>query len=95
MTSVGVEHGIATVAVSDPERAGREILPAIAATGIGIVSVARARRDPRGRLPAPDRRQFAGSRRMTGFTILLRKELAEAGRRVGCRSWSACSWSWA
>ena len=43
VTSVGVEHGIATVAVSDPERAGREILPAIAAAGIGIVAVARAR----------------------------------------------------
>ncbi len=43
VTSVGVEHGIATVAVSDPERAAREILPAIAATGIGIVAVARAR----------------------------------------------------
>ncbi len=43
VTSVGVEHGIATVAVSDPERAGREILPVIAATGLGVVSVARAR----------------------------------------------------
>jgi ABC-2 type transport system ATP-binding protein len=43
VTSVGVEHGVATVAVSDAERAGREILQVIAAEGIAVVSVARAR----------------------------------------------------
>jgi ABC-2 type transport system ATP-binding protein len=43
VTGVGVEHGVATVAVSDPDRAGRDILPAIAASGIAVVSVARAR----------------------------------------------------
>ena len=34
---------MASVAVSDPERAGREILGAIASSGIGVLSVARAR----------------------------------------------------
>jgi ABC-2 type transport system ATP-binding protein len=43
VSSVAVEHGLATVAVSDPDRAGREIMPAIAAAGLGIISVARAR----------------------------------------------------
>jgi ABC-2 type transport system ATP-binding protein len=43
VTGVAVEHGVASVAVSDPERAGREILGAIAASGIGVLSVARAR----------------------------------------------------
>ena len=38
-----VDHGVASVAVSDPDRAGREILPAIAASGIAVLSVARAR----------------------------------------------------
>ena len=43
VTGVGVDHGVATVAVSDPDRAGREILPAMAASGVAVVSVARAR----------------------------------------------------
>ncbi len=43
VTGVGVEHGVASVAVSDPERASREILGTIAASGIGVLSVARAR----------------------------------------------------
>ena len=43
VTAVGVEHGLVTIAVSDPGRAGRELLPMIAAAGISVVSVARAR----------------------------------------------------
>ena len=43
VTGVAVEHGVASVAVSDPERAGREIFGAIASSGIGVLSVARAR----------------------------------------------------
>ena len=43
VTGVGVEHGVASVAVSDPERAGREILGIIAASGVGVLAVARAR----------------------------------------------------
>jgi ABC-2 type transport system ATP-binding protein len=43
VTGVAVEHGVASVAVSDPDRAGREILGAIASSGIGVLSVARAR----------------------------------------------------
>jgi ABC-2 type transport system ATP-binding protein len=43
VTGVGVEHGLLTVAVADPARAAHEILPTIAAAGIGVISVARAR----------------------------------------------------
>ena len=43
VTGVGVEHGVASVAVSDPELAGREILGVIASSGVGVLSVARAR----------------------------------------------------
>lgn len=43
VTGVGLEHGLLTVAVSDPVEAGRELLPAITAEGISVVSVARAR----------------------------------------------------
>lgn len=43
VTGTGVEHGLLTVAVSDPGRAARELLPAISAEGIGVISVARAR----------------------------------------------------
>jgi ABC-2 type transport system ATP-binding protein len=43
VTGAAVEHGLLTVAVSDPTRAARELLPAITAEGVGVVSVARAR----------------------------------------------------
>jgi ABC-2 type transport system ATP-binding protein len=43
VTAVGLEHGLLTVAVSDPPRAGRDLLPVIAAEGISVISVARAR----------------------------------------------------
>ncbi len=43
VTAVGLEHGLLTVAVSDPPRAGRDLLPAITAEGISVISVARAR----------------------------------------------------
>jgi ABC-2 type transport system ATP-binding protein len=37
------EHGVLTIAVSDPVAAARELLPAVAASGVAVVSVARAR----------------------------------------------------
>ena len=43
VTGAAVEHGLLTVAVADPERASRELLPAIAAADVAVVSVARAR----------------------------------------------------
>ena len=43
VTGTAVEHGLLTVAVSDPERAARELLPAITAADLSVVSVARAR----------------------------------------------------
>ncbi len=43
VTGTAVEHGLLTVAVADPARAARELLPAIAAAGIAVVTVARAR----------------------------------------------------
>ncbi len=43
VTGVGVAHGLLTVAVADPARAAHEILPAVAAAGLGVISVARAR----------------------------------------------------
>jgi ABC-2 type transport system ATP-binding protein len=43
VTGVGIEHGLLTVAVADPARAAHEILPAVAAAEIGVISVARAR----------------------------------------------------
>ena len=43
VTGTSVEHGLLTIAVSDPSTAGRELLPAIAAEGLGVISVARAR----------------------------------------------------
>jgi ABC-2 type transport system ATP-binding protein len=43
VTGAGIEHGLLTVAVADPGRAAHELLPAIAAEGLGIISVARAR----------------------------------------------------
>ena len=43
VTDTGIEHGLLTVAVSDPATAGRELLPAIAAEGLSVLSVARAR----------------------------------------------------
>jgi ABC-2 type transport system ATP-binding protein len=38
-----VEHGVLTVAVSDPALAARDLLPVIAGSGVAVVSVARAR----------------------------------------------------
>ena len=43
VTSVGLEHGLLTVAVADPVRAGRELLGVVSAAGVGVVSIARAR----------------------------------------------------
>ena len=43
VTGAAVEHGLLTVAVADPERAARELLPAITAEGLSVISVARAR----------------------------------------------------
>jgi ABC-2 type transport system ATP-binding protein len=43
VTGAAVEHGLLTVAVADPERASRELLPAITAEGVSVISVARAR----------------------------------------------------
>jgi ABC-2 type transport system ATP-binding protein len=43
VTAVAVEHGLLTVAVADPARAARELLPEITAEGVSVVSVARAR----------------------------------------------------
>jgi ABC-2 type transport system ATP-binding protein len=43
VTAVGLEHGLLTVAVADPARAGRELLALVAAADVAVVSVARAR----------------------------------------------------
>ncbi len=43
VTGAAVEHGLLTVAVADPSRAARELLPAISAEGLSVVSVARTR----------------------------------------------------
>jgi len=43
VTGVAIGHGLLTVAVSDPVRAGRELLPAITAEGVSVISLARAR----------------------------------------------------
>ena len=43
VTGAAVDHGLLTVAVGDPARAARELLPAITAEGVSVVSVARAR----------------------------------------------------
>ncbi len=43
VTGTAVDHGLLTVAVADPSRAARELLPAITAEGVAVVSVARAR----------------------------------------------------
>ncbi len=43
VTGAAVEHGLLTVAVADPARAAVELLPAITAAGVAILSVARAR----------------------------------------------------
>ena len=43
VTGAVVEHGLLTVAVADPSRAARELLPAITAEGVSVISVARAR----------------------------------------------------
>ncbi len=43
VTGAAVEHGLLTVAVADPARAARELLPAITAESVAVISVARAR----------------------------------------------------
>jgi ABC-2 type transport system ATP-binding protein len=43
VTAAVAEHGVLTVAVSDTGRASRELLPAVTASGVAVVSVARAR----------------------------------------------------
>jgi len=43
VTAAAAEHGLLTVAVSDTGVAARELLPAVVAAGVAVVSVARAR----------------------------------------------------
>jgi ABC-2 type transport system ATP-binding protein len=43
VAAASTAHGLLTVAVSDPARASRELLPAVAACDVAVVSVARAR----------------------------------------------------
>jgi ABC-2 type transport system ATP-binding protein len=43
VTGAAVDHGLLTVAVADPARAAIELLPAITAEGVSVISVARAR----------------------------------------------------
>ncbi len=43
VTAAVAEHGLLTVAVSDTALASREMLPAVSASGVAVVSVARAR----------------------------------------------------
>jgi ABC-2 type transport system ATP-binding protein len=43
VTAAVAEHGVLTVAVSDTGRASRELLPAVTASGVAVISVARAR----------------------------------------------------
>ena len=43
VTGAAAEHGVLTVAVADPGVAARELLAAVAAAGVPVVSVARAR----------------------------------------------------
>jgi ABC-2 type transport system ATP-binding protein len=43
VTAAVTEHGILTIAVSDIGVASRELLPAVSASGVAVVSVARAR----------------------------------------------------
>ncbi len=42
-TDVAVEHGRIRIVVSDPDRAARELLPAIVAAGLAVAAVERAR----------------------------------------------------
>jgi ABC-2 type transport system ATP-binding protein len=43
VTEAAVDHGLLTVAVSDPDAAAHEILGAVAAEGLAVISAARAR----------------------------------------------------
>jgi ABC-2 type transport system ATP-binding protein len=43
VTGASVDHGLLTIAVSDPAGAGLALLPAITAAGVSVISVARAR----------------------------------------------------
>jgi len=43
VTETSIDHGLLTVAVADPALAARELLPAITAESLAVVSVARAR----------------------------------------------------
>jgi ABC-2 type transport system ATP-binding protein len=43
VTGASVDHGLLTVAVADPAVAARELLPVIGASGLAVLSVARAR----------------------------------------------------
>jgi ABC-2 type transport system ATP-binding protein len=43
VTAAVTEHGLLTVAVADTARAARELLPLVSASGVAVVSVARAR----------------------------------------------------
>jgi len=43
VTSTSIDHGLLTIAVADPALAARELLPAISAESLAVMSVARAR----------------------------------------------------
>ena len=43
VVAVAVDHGVLTVSVTDPQRAARELLPAVATADVAVVSVARER----------------------------------------------------
>ena len=43
VTAVGVEHGLLTVAVTDPARAARELLQVVVEADLAVIAVARAR----------------------------------------------------
>ena len=87
VTAVGVEHGLLTVAVADPSVAGsRAAAGAIAASGLGVISVARARptlEDVFLRLTG----DATGAAGMSGFRVLLREGArARRGGRDACPS---------
>jgi ABC-2 type transport system ATP-binding protein len=43
VTEAAIDHGLLTVAVADPAVAARELLPVVGASGLAVISVARAR----------------------------------------------------
>ena len=79
ITAAVVDHGLLTVAVSDPAAAARELLQIVGAADLAVVSVGPRPTNPGGRVPAADRRLGRG-RGVSGFGVLMRKELLEAWR---------------